>query len=262
MEFFFFQVFPYVALTILILGSIARYERDPFSWKSKSSQLLRRRQLIWGSILFHVGILIVFFGHLVGLLTPIELFDALGISHGFKQFAAIFVGGIAGVMAVVGGAMLLHRRLTDPRVRATSTFADTGILALLLLQLVIGLGTIIVSLDHLDGGTMVRFMNYSRAIFTFQTDAWLQVVDVHWIFKLHIALGLFIFILFPFTRLVHMLSVPVRYLWRPGYQIVRSRGAARRPAGQARPKAPQPASPIAAVRPGTNIPQPHSTSAK
>jgi nitrate reductase gamma subunit len=262
MEFFFFQVFPYVALTILILGSIARYERDPFSWKSKSSQFLRRRQLIWGSILFHVGILIVFIGHLVGLLTPIELFDTIGVSHGVKQFMAIFVGGIAGIMAVVGGAMLLHRRLTDPRIRATSTFADTGILALLLLQLIIGLGTIIVSLDHLDGGAMVQFMNYSRAIFTFQTDAWLQIVDAHWIFKLHMALGLFIFILFPFTRLVHMLSVPVRYLWRPGYQIVRSRSTAERPVGELRPSAPQPASHIPAVRPGTKISQPHSTPAE
>lgn len=201
-----------------------------------------------------------FFGHLIGLLTPIELFDALGISHAIKQFMAIVVGGIAGAMALVGGAMLLHRRLTDPRVRATSSFADTGILALLLLQLVIGLGTIIVSLDHLDGGTMVRIMNYSRAIFTFQPDAWLQVVDVHWIFKLHIALGLFIFILFPFTRLVHMLSAPVCYLWRP-YQIVRSRRSATEQAEE-RPKAPQPASTIAAVRPGTKVPQPHSTPAE
>ena len=262
MELFFFQVFPYVALTILILGSIARYERDPFSWKSKSSQFLRRRQLIWGSILFHVGILVVFFGHLIGLLTPIELFDTIGVSHGVKQFMAIFVGGIAGIMAVIGGAMLLHRRLTDPRIRATSTFADTGILALLLLQLVVGLGTIIISLDHLDGGTMVQFMNYSLAIFTFQADAWLEVVDVHWIFKLHIALGLFIFILFPFTRLVHMLSVPLRYLWRPGYQIVRSRRSAEQAAGQTRQRAPQPAFPVAAVRPGTKASQPHSTPAQ
>uniref|UniRef100_UPI002615AA7A respiratory nitrate reductase subunit gamma n=1 Tax=uncultured Amaricoccus sp. TaxID=339341 RepID=UPI002615AA7A len=202
---------------------IARYERDPFTWKSSSSQLLRRKQLIWGSVLFHVGVLVIFFGHLVGLLTPIAVFDTLGIGHGFKQGLAILAGGVAGIMAVVGGGMLLHRRLYDPRIRATSSFADTGILVLLMAQLVLGLGTILVSIRHMDGGEMVRFMTWSQGIFTFRTDAWLNVAEANPIFKLHIFLGLTIFLLFPFTRLVHMLSVPVRYLWRPGYQIVRSR---------------------------------------
>lgn len=223
MTYFIFGVLPYLALTVLVVGSIARYERDPFTWKSSSSQLLRRKQLVWGSILFHVGILIVFFGHLIGMLTPVELFHALGISYGFKQLLAIVVGGIAGAMAIVGGAMLLHRRLFDPRVRANSSFADTGILVLLFAQLIIGMGTILVSMKHLDGGEMVKFMDWARAIFTLRQDAWHIVADVHWIYKLHIFLGLLIFILFPFTRLVHMLSVPVRYVFRPGYQIVRTR---------------------------------------
>jgi nitrate reductase gamma subunit len=223
MTYFIFGVLPYVALTVLVVGSIARYERDPFTWKSSSSQLLRRKQLIWGSILFHVGILIVFFGHLIGMLTPVELFHALHISYAFKQLMAIVVGGIAGAMAIVGGAMLLHRRFFDARVRASSTFADTGILVLLFVQIIIGMATILVSVQHLDGGEMVKFMDWARAIFTLRKDAWHIVADVHWIYKLHILLGLVIFILFPFTRLVHMLSVPVRYLWRPGYQIVRTR---------------------------------------
>ena len=152
MTYFIFGVLPYIALTVLVIGSIARYERDPFTWKSSSSQLLRRKQLVWGSILFHVGILIVFFGHLVGMLTPVELFHVLGISYAFKQLLAIVVGGIAGAMAIVGGAMLLHRRLFDERVRAHSTFADTGILVLLFAQIIIGMGTILVSIQHLDGG--------------------------------------------------------------------------------------------------------------
>lgn len=223
MTYFIFGVLPYIALTILIVGSIARYERDPFTWKSSSSQLLRRKQLIWGSILFHVGILIVFFGHLVGMLTPVEIFHAIGVSYGVKQVMAIVVGGIAGAMAIVGGGMLLHRRLADPRVRANSTFADTGVMALLWVQLVVGMGTILASIHHLDGGVMVQFMDWARSIFTFRMDGWRIVEDVHWIYKLHIFLGLVIFILFPFTRLVHMLSAPVRYLWRPGYQVVRSR---------------------------------------
>lgn len=223
MDFFFFVVYPYIALTVLIVGSIARYERDPFTWKSRSSQFLRRKQLIWGSILFHVGVLIIFVGHLVGLLTPIAVFDAFGIGHGFKQVGAIVVGGIAGVMAIVGGGMLLHRRLYDPRIRMTSTFADTGILVLLMVQLVLGLGTILVSIQHLDGEEMVRFMSWAQGVFTFRVDGYMNVVEANWLFKAHLILGLTIMILFPFTRLVHMFSAPVRYLWRPGYQVVRSR---------------------------------------
>lgn len=223
MNFFLFQIYPYIALSVLALGSIVRYERDPFTWKSSSSQLLRRKQLAIGSVLFHVGVLVIFFGHLAGLLTPIAIFDMLGISHGFKQMLAIVVGGAGGLAALVGGSMLLHRRLTDPRIRATSSFADIGILVLLMAQLVLGVLTIFVSLQHLDGEEMVNFMNWAQGIFTFQTDAWVYVAGANILFKLHIFLGLTIFLLFPFTRLVHMLSAPVRYLWRPGYQIVRTR---------------------------------------
>ncbi|MDH5452090.1 MAG: respiratory nitrate reductase subunit gamma [Paracoccaceae bacterium] len=220
---FIFGTYPYIALSVLLLGSIVRYERDPFTWKSSSSQLLRRKQLVVGSVLFHVGVLVIFFGHLVGLLTPIQVFDALGIGHGFKQLLALIAGGVAGAMALVGGLMLLHRRLFDARIRASSTFADTGILALLMLQLVLGLGTIFVSLQHLDGHEMTRFMAWAFGIFTFDGQAASYIVGVHWLFKLHLFLGLTIFLLFPFTRLVHMLSAPVRYLWRPGYQIVRTK---------------------------------------
>lgn len=220
---FLFGIYPYIALSVLFIGSVARYERDPFTWKSSSSQLLRRKQLVMGSVLFHVGVLVIFFGHLIGLLTPIAIFDALGISHGAKQLLAVIAGGIAGVMALVGGGMLFHRRWTDPRIRATSSFWDIAILALLLAQLVLGILTIFVSLGHLDGHEMVKFMTWAQMIFTFRSGAAEQIADVSIIFKLHLFLGLTIFLLFPFTRLVHMLSAPVRYLWRPGYQIVRTR---------------------------------------
>lgn len=222
---FLFGIYPYIALSVLIIGSIARYERDPFTWKSSSSQLLRRKQLVIGSVLFHVGVLVIFIGHLVGLLTPIQVFDAFGISHGFKQTLAVVAGGIAGVMALVGGGMLLHRRWTDPRIRANSSFADIAILALLLVQLVLGLLTIIVSLQHLDGHEMTKFMAWALGIFTFDGNAASYIEDVAFVFKLHLFLGLTIFLVFPFTRLVHMFSAPLRYLWRPGYQVVRSRRA-------------------------------------
>jgi nitrate reductase gamma subunit len=176
-------------------------------------------------VLFHVGILIVFFGHLVGLLTPIQVFDAFGIGHGFKQGMAIVVGGVAGIMCLIGATMLLHRRLADPRIRATSTFGDTAILMLLYAQLVLGLATIPVSLGHMDGEEMVKFMSWAQGIFTLDLSAAGYVRDVSPVFKAHLFLGLTIFLVFPFTRLVHMLSAPVRYLWRPGYQVVRSKRA-------------------------------------
>lgn len=218
-----FGIYPYIALTVLVLGSIIRYHREPYTWRSGSSQLLRRRLLVWGSVLFHVGVLVIFFGHLIGLLTPIWIFDTLGISHSFKQLMAVVIGGVSGVMAFIGASMLVYRRLFDARVRSTSTFSDTLVIILLWIQLVLGLFTILVSLQHLDGGEMIKFMTWAQGIFTFNPAAAHYVADASPVFKLHIGLGLTIFLIFPFTRLVHMLSAPVRYIWRRGYQIVRRR---------------------------------------
>ena len=218
-----FGIYPYIALAILVLGTIIRYDREPYTWRSGSSQLLRQKQLVLGSVLFHVGVLVIFVGHLVGLLTPIGIFDAIGMSHGAKQILAIVAGGIAGVMAIIGATLLVHRRLFDARVRAASSFSDTVVIILLWLQLLLGLATIPISMQHLDGHEMVRFMSWAQGIFTFDKNASSYVIDAHPIFKAHLFLGLTIFVIFPFTRLVHMLSVPVRYFWRPGYQVVRER---------------------------------------
>jgi nitrate reductase gamma subunit len=227
LNFILFGIMPYVALTVFLVGSVARYERDPFTWKSSSSQLLRRKQLVWGSILFHVGILTVFFGHLIGLFTPVWVLDAIGIPYGLKQWMAVLIGGPAGIAALIGATLLLHRRLFDPRIRVTSTRPDIIIMVLIWLQLAIGLLTITQTLQHMDGSEMVRFMTWSQSVVTWNLNAWTTVVDVHWLYKLHIFLGLIITMLFPFTRLVHIWSgfaAPFRYLLtRPGYQIVRSR---------------------------------------
>jgi nitrate reductase gamma subunit len=218
-----FGWYPYLSLTVFLLGSLLRFEREQYTWRSGSSQLLRRKQLIWGSNLFHVGILVIFLGHFVGLLTPIAVFDALGISHSFKQMMAIVVGGIAGVACFIGMTLLVHRRLFDPRIRNNSSFGDIAILLLLYVQLMLGLATISVSLQHLDGHEMVKFMNWAQGILTLQPGAWTFVEDVNPIFKLHLFLGMTIFLVFPFTRLVHVWSAPVWYLGRRGYQIVRTR---------------------------------------
>lgn len=222
-----FGIYPYIALVILAVGSVIRYDYEPYSWRSGSSQLLRRRQLVWGSVFFHVGVLAILGGHIVGLLTPISIWGMLGVSHGAKQIVAIVLGGVAGGIAIIGATMLVHRRLFDARVRATSSVSDTLIIVLLWIQLALGLMTISVSLQHLDGHEMVKFMNWAQGIFTFNPEASSYVANASIIFKLHITLGLTIFVLFPFSRLVHMLSAPVRYLWRPGFQVVRTK---RRPA--------------------------------
>lgn len=217
-----FGIYPYICLTVFFLGSLLRFNRNQYSWRSGSSQLLRRRQLMLGSNLFHIGILVIFAGHFVGLLTPIAVFDALSISHAFKQLLSIVVGGIAGVFCLIGLTLLAHRRLFDARIRKTSSFSDILVLLILWVQLVLGLMTIGVSVGHLDGAEMVRFMAWAQLLLRFDTAAGALLVNAHILFKLHIFLGLTIFLVFPFTRLVHVWSAPIWYLGRRGYQIVRS----------------------------------------
>jgi nitrate reductase gamma subunit len=218
-----FGVYPYIALSVLALGSILRFDREQYTWRSGSSQLLRRKQLVAGSVLFHLGILVIFVGHLVGLLTPIAVFEYFGVPHMAKQLLAMIAGGIAGVFGLTGALLLLHRRLFDARIRKTSSFADIAILALLTIQLCLGLATIPISAQHLDGSEMVKFMTWAQGIFSFQGGAAAYVRDVSLVFKAHLLLGMTILLVFPFTRLVHMLSAPVWYLNRRGWQLVRTR---------------------------------------
>ena len=220
-----FGWYPYFCLTVFLLGSLLRFDREQYTWRSGSSQLLRRRELMWGSNLFHVGVLVIFLGHFGGLLTPIWIFEALGISHTFKQWMAISVGGFAGIFAFIGLTLLVHRRLFDARIRTTSSFGDIAILLILYVQLILGLSTIFVSLHHLDGHMMVNFMTWAQGILTLQPGVSVLITGVPLIFKLHLFLGMTIFLVFPFTRLVHIWSAPVWYLGRQGYQVVRTRRA-------------------------------------
>jgi nitrate reductase gamma subunit len=222
-----FGWYPYLCLTVFLLGSLLRFDASQYSWRSGSSQLLRRRQLIWGSNLFHVGILIIFVGHVAGLLTPVALFDALGISHTFKQLLAMTVGGIAGIACFVGTNLLVHRRLFDARIRRNSSVGDILILLTLYAQLTLGLLTIAVSAQHLDGTEMVKFMDWAQGIVTLHPGAAALIADVSPLFKLHLFLGMTIFLVLPFTRLVHVWSAPVWYLGRTGFQVVRNPAAGR-----------------------------------
>ncbi len=221
---FLFGIYPYIALAVFLLGSLFRFDREQYTWKSDSSQLLRRGQLRLGSNLFHLGILGIFFGHFVGLLTPIPVWHALGVAPGAKQLLAIVAGGVFGFLMLVGTLVLFHRRLTEPRIRATTKTMDWVVLAMLLVQLVLGLCTLPISAQHLDGGEMVKLMTWAQHVVTFQGDAASYVAGVSPVFKLHLLLGMTIFLVFPFSRLVHIWSgfAAVGYLTR-AYQVVRSR---------------------------------------
>ncbi|MFZ4702825.1 MAG: respiratory nitrate reductase subunit gamma [Candidatus Methylumidiphilus sp.] len=215
-----FGYYPYIAMTSFLLGSLARYERGQFTWRSGSSQLLRTKDLRLGSNLFHVGILLLFAGHFVGLLTPPWLYHALGLSTSAKQVLAVIAGGLFGGICAWGLYILLKRRLTDPRIRATSSRMDIAILLLIAVQLVLGLFTLPVSLYHLDGGNMLLLAEWAQRIVTFRPGAAELLANVGFIFKLHLFFGITLFLVFPFSRLVHIWSVPVGYAGRP-YQVVR-----------------------------------------
>ncbi len=221
---FFFGIYPYIALAIFLLGSLMRFEREQYSWKSESSQLLHTGQLRVGNILFHVGILGLFFGHAVGLLTPVAVWDALGISHSAKQVFAMLMGGVFGLMCLVGLIILLMRRMGNDRLAANSTWRDKLVLLWILVTLLLGLSTIVVSAGHLDGHEMVKLMTWAQHIVTFRGDAASLIEDASIIFKLHLFMGMSLFVIFPFTRLVHVWSgfATVGYLGRT-WQLVRPR---------------------------------------
>lgn len=222
---FVFGIYPYLCFAVFLAGSLVRFDREQYTWRSESSQLLRHGQLRWGSNLFHLGILGIFFGHLFGLLTPMAVWHALGVEATTKQWIAIVAGGAAGFACLAGLLLLVHRRLTEPRIRATTRGADWLVLGLIGAQLLLGLFSLTVSLKHTDGAEMVKLMTWAQHIATFRGDAAGFVTDVAPVFKLHLALGVTIFLVFPFTRLVHIWSgfAAVAYVTR-AWQVVRSRG--------------------------------------
>ncbi|MCB1912303.1 MAG: respiratory nitrate reductase subunit gamma [Rhodocyclaceae bacterium] len=220
---FVFGIYPYICLSVFFVGSLIRFDRDQYTWKSDSSQMLRMGQLRWGSNLFHVGVLFLFFGHFIGMLTPHAVYDIF-ISAGTKQLLAMVSGGIAGVAALVGVGLLLQRRLTEPRIRVNSKTSDIVVLWLFLVQLVLGVATVPISGQHLDGSVMMLLADWGQHIVTFRGGAADLIVSVSWVFKLHLFLGMTIFLIFPFTRLVHIWSgfASLGYIVRP-FQVVRSR---------------------------------------
>jgi len=222
-NYFCFQIFPYIAIAVCLIGSWARFDHAAYTWRTGSSQMLSSKWMRIGSNWFHVGVLLILGGHLVGLLTPHAVYEPF-ITSGQKQLLAMVAGGIFGLMCFIGMTILLLRRLFNPRIRATSTGRDILVLVLLYAQLLLGMFSIIVSSGHMDGEQMVKLGEWAQHIVTFRLGAADYIADAHWIYKSHVFLGLVLVLITPFTRLVHIWSIPLSYLTRP-YQIVRKRQA-------------------------------------
>ncbi|MPZ46009.1 MAG: respiratory nitrate reductase subunit gamma [Betaproteobacteria bacterium] len=220
---FLFEVYPYVCFTVFLVGSLIRFDQSQYSWKSDSSQMLRKGSLRWGSNLFHAGILFLFFGHLFGLFTPHAVYGIF-MSAATKQMLAIVAGGIAGAVCFVGLSLLIHRRVFDARIRATSHPTDLAVLVVLWVQLVVGLITLPYSWQHADGSTMLVLADWAQRIVTLRPVDSTALATLPWPYLFHVVLGMTIFLLFPFSRLVHVWSgfAAIGYLFRP-YQVVRSR---------------------------------------
>ncbi|MBE0406103.1 respiratory nitrate reductase subunit gamma [Psychrobacter sp. AOP22-C1-22] len=222
LQIFLFGVYPYIALTIAIIGTWVRFDLSQYSWKTGSTQMLRTKNMRLASNLFHVGIIVVLLGHLFGMLTPHFLYDRF-ISAGHKQILAVVVGGIAGVFCWFGLVMLMWRRFTDDRISNTSSFSDKLVLVLLFIQLNLGLASIFTSMQHLDGLTMMNLAGWAQDITVlrpWQAAARIEQTDL--IYQLHMALGITLIAIFPFTRLIHIISAPIWYFGRR-YQIVRQK---------------------------------------
>ena len=220
----FFGFYPYLALTTFFVGSLIRFDREQYSWKADSSQLFEKEQLRKGSILFHIGILALFLGHFAGLVTPHSWFLDMGISDLAHQYIAIIAGAIFGTICMMGGIILWKRRMRNPRVRANSRFMDIFILDWLLITLALGLLTIPVSIYHAfsgDASIMILLAEWVQSILFLRPEP-LLLSNVGFLYKLHLFFGMTVFLLFPFTRLVHVWSIPLSYLVRP-YQIVRTK---------------------------------------
>jgi len=219
-----FGIYPYIALTTFLVGSVIRFDREQYTWKADSSQLFEKEQLQKGSILFHIGVLALFMGHFAGLVTPHSWFLGWGVTDMMHQVVAISAGAAFGSLCMMGGVILWKRRMYNSRVRANSRFMDIFILNWILVTLGIGLLTIPVSIYHAFGGdasVMIALADWIQGMLLLNANPDV-LSDVDFIYKLHLFLGMTVFLLFPFTRLVHVWSAPFSYMWRP-YQLVRTK---------------------------------------
>lgn len=218
MQEFLWVVYPYLTLGLFVVGSLYRYNFDQIGWTSKSSEILEKRLLRWGSLLFHWGVIFVFFGHVFGLLVPIGVYRALGVPDELYHLVALWSGGITGLAAFTGLALLIWRRLTNLRVRLASSASDVLVLALLLLTVGLGLGaTLGLRLAGVTYEYRTSVGPWIRSVLLGHPQASLMQ-GVPLILQLHILAALLLFATTPFSRLVHVFSLPLAYLRRAPQQ--------------------------------------------
>ena len=220
----FFAVYPYICATVFVVGCWIRYDHEQYTWKTDSSQLLDNSNMMLASNFFHIGILSIFGGHFAGLVLPHALWLAFGVSDIQHQWLAISAGSVFGLMCLIGGSVLWLRRMFNPRIRAASRYMDIFILSWLMVTLVLGLSTLPVSVGHANHGdatVMLALSGWVQSVLTLNPQPeLLDAVDP--IFKAHMFFGMTVFLVFPFTRLVHVLTAPLNYVAR-SYQIVRAK---------------------------------------
>ena len=225
-HFLIFGVLPYVVIAVLVVGSLLRFILAPYSWKSQSSEILDKKDLFWGANLFHIGVIFLFCGHCFGLFTPTAWLNAVGLTPRLHQWMEIIAGGASAALAVAGLLLLTWRRLSNGRVRTASRPSDFWVLFLLLAVIILGICCVVNSyFTDRSGATIILFGEWVRGLFTFDYEAWQKILLVPDWQKWHIFVGLIIFLIVPFTRLVHIWSghLSVFYLVRP-HQIMRANG--------------------------------------
>lgn len=207
-------IFPYACIAIFIIGHIFRFKYDQFSWTAKSSEFVEKKSLMWGSILFHIGIIPVILGHVVGLGIPASWLRAIGVSDHLYHIGAVYIGSIFGIMTLIGMLLLTARRVTNENVRKLSSLSDILVNFLLLFIVFIGCySTIVTNATLPDFDYRNTISEWFRGLLILRPEAgYMEGVPLS--FKIHVITGFLITALWPFTRLVHVWSVPVNYVGR------------------------------------------------
>lgn len=210
---FLWVALPYLSIATFVVGHVWRYRRGQYTWTARSTQLLERRLLMLGSVLFHFGLLAVVGGHVLGVLAPKGWIDAMGIREGVYHWLALVAGGVSGAAVTVGFALLVYRRLCIGRIRVTTTRSDLVLYPLLATTIVFGMAATVwgTGVDHY--GYRETVGPWFRGVFSFSPDASLMA-GAPVVYQAHAVSAWLLLAAWPFTRLVHAWSVPVTYLAR------------------------------------------------
>jgi nitrate reductase gamma subunit len=214
LDFFLWVAFPYLCIASFVIGHIWRYRRDQYGWTARSTQLMERRLLMAGTLLFHFGLLAAIGGHVLGILVPSSWTAAIGISDQVYHWIAVVAGSIAGVSIVVGFAILVYRRVAIGRVRATTTESDLVLYPVLAVTIAFGMAATVFGSaigQHVYRETVSPWF---RGIFVFSPDGDLMA-NAPFVFQAHAFTSWLLLAIWPFTRLVHAWSIPIAYLRRP-----------------------------------------------